>query len=689
MAPSYRAIEAKFGAYHLSSGNVDAHLLTTCLGLLGVAGLVTRACVAASRFSRGGAGAVCDERHSGARGAAFGLWVVYGLLLLVSDVPLGLAAVSAGAVLSVGVVSCKLDVGWVAAFALVGLGYGLQDVAHWYYGEETYQANSWAQGGLGVSAVLELFLEHCFYLLPLTLSCASEGSKAVVALLPLVVAAWGNINIDSDSAWGLPFSAKKSRLLVGKFREKDDVADLATVRAWCVAKGPEDEMTSHWWASDLDEAAGAAFQRLVASRCVDDLFRSKFSERGYVLEPVHGMNELYVSAPVKRAEAAKNSDDVFFTEHVDGPYCFFPFASVFRCIVAVDANVPGYVTHFPNAHRSVEARDGDILAFDFHRESHFITMKPQGAFSPENQDALEKDPTQKWRMVLKLHYAVAPTGLWWCAGKGLHWLSTKYNEAFRALFLATIKPEGLWNKFVADVGVNGATVAYNAMEKYCGFGNIVAYATLGALAANLRSYPVFLYATQFLHYLRYISTYYVRKDVAFGTFKRDVLVFKSVALLQLFALYVAPFLPGGGHLAQDLCTRAEPCFRPDSLVLVAAGYFVSIAATTALGVDGTYFGIELGVVKADYKFVTQFPYNVLPHPMILGQVVALLGVHIVPQIRRRFPLLVPIHVALYLTHLCQESFDYHDGTPWYKKQASSKKAHSAAASSKKKALKSL
>ena len=32
------------------------------------------------------------------------------------------------------------------------------------------------------------------------------------------------------------------------------------------------------------------------------------------------MNELYVSAPVKR-EGAKTSDDVFFTEHVDGPYC--------------------------------------------------------------------------------------------------------------------------------------------------------------------------------------------------------------------------------------------------------------------------------------------------------------------------------------------------------------------------------
>merc|ERR1711937_981537 len=86
--------------------------------------------------------------------------------------------------------------------------------------------------------------------------------------------------------------------------------------------------------------------------------------------------------------------------------------------------------------------------------------------------------------------------------------------------------------------------------------------------------------------------------------------------------------------------------RPDSLVLIIAGYFVSLCATAALGVDGTYFGIELGVVKADYKFVTKFPYNVLPHPMILGQVVALLGLHVVPQVGAARPYLIPIHVAL-------------------------------------------
>ena len=242
-------------------------------------------------------------------------------------------------------------------------------------------------------------------------------------------------------------------------------------------------------------------------------------------------------------------------------------------------------------------------------------------------------------------------------------------QAFRALFLATIKPQSALEKLLADVGVNGTTVAYNALEKYVGFSNLASYGTLAAVAYAVESYALFLYGTQFLHYLRYMSTYYTRAGVAFGTFKRDVLFFKTVALLQLFRLYAAPLWDADARAA----CGAEPWFRPESLVLVAAGYFVSIAATSALGVDGTYFGIELGVVEADYKFVTRFPYNVIPHPMILGQVVALLGVHVVPQVRNAHPYLVPIHVALYLAHLTQEAWDYHDGVPWFKQGKKEKK----------------
>lgn len=97
-----------------------------------------------------------------------------------------------------------------------------------------------------------------------------------------------------------------------------------------------------------------------------------------------------------------------------------------------------------------------------------------------------------------------------------------------------------------------------------------------------------------LHCRRYISTYYVRKGIDFGSFKRDVLLFKSVALAQLFYHYFFP------------TTRA---FELDyvSLAMIVSGYAVSVMATNAIGIDRTYFAAELGLVKP--KWITQFPYG--------------------------------------------------------------------------------
>ena len=93
---------------------------------------------------------------------------------------------------------------------------------------------------------------------------------------------------------------------------------------------------------------------------------------------------------------------------------------------------------------------------------------------------------------------------------------------------------------------------------------------------------------------RYISTYYVRKGIDFGSFKRDVLLFKSVALAQLFYSYFFP------------TTRA---FELDcvSLAMIVSGYAVSVMATNAIGIDRTYFAAELGLVKP--KWIEQFPYG--------------------------------------------------------------------------------
>ena len=50
------------------------------------------------------------------------------------------------------------------------------------------------------------------------------------------------------------------------------------------------------------------------------------------------MNEVYVTGPSRKSEGA-NSDNIFYTRHVDGPWGLIPFVSVYRCIVGMDKNM--------------------------------------------------------------------------------------------------------------------------------------------------------------------------------------------------------------------------------------------------------------------------------------------------------------------------------------------------------------
>jgi hypothetical protein len=92
--------------------------------------------------------------------------------------------------------------------------------------------------------------------------------------------------------------------------------------------------------------------------------------------------------------------------------------------------------------------------------------------------------------------------------------------------------------------------------------------------------------------------------------------------------------------------------------MILSGYGVSLLATKALGIDRTYFAAELGLVEP--KWITAFPYGYIPHPMIVSQVWALLGFHMAPHFRAEWPIVVPIHCLLYITHMLQEHFDIYD-----------------------------
>jgi protein-S-isoprenylcysteine O-methyltransferase Ste14 len=142
-----------------------------------------------------------------------------------------------------------------------------------------------------------------------------------------------------------------------------------------------------------------------------------------------------------------------------------------------------------------------------------------------------------------------------------------------------------------------------------------------------------IYALSFWHYYLYWLAYRYGA-VPLAAFKRDAVVAKTVSLAALSLAYFAAPLD------------------PLSLAAVAAGFLLNITAAAALGSDRTYYGYE--VVNLPPQRITAFPYSVVPHPMLLGNIVAFAGTLINPEFRQAWWPLACAHVALNLGLLAME-----------------------------------
>jgi len=542
---------------------------------------------------------------------------------------------------------------WAMHIGLFLIGYVGQELAHHATGEPTMQSSY-----QGDETFLSQLGEHTYYLVPLVFDAVMPGHMdrasgvdtqtwmadwmlRVYYLMPFMTVLVMNF-VSKDGAMSFPWQFQRSRVLRCKLTERQDVKDLDDIRAWAIANSPSNKTSTHWWhtapnaktppSAVLPDTQRSAFDRIAKCETIKNMFESRFA-KGWCLDVLNGMNEVYVSSPVT---VKATSDEVFYTRHIDGPYYYIPFASTFRMIIGMDANEE-ISTIFDMVPMEHAAQKGDVLAFDFHREPHFIR---------KNEGKVNKD----FRIVLKVHYCVYPK---WALPFGLllGYLSTNYNKAFRALFLFTINPESTWAKFSAWNVVFWTKVVY-VLEAYFGYNNIAYIALLAALGAAV-DYRIFLIGTSFVHYLRYISTYYHREGCAYEVFKRDVLIYKTLAVSQIVFWYA--------HAVSDGFKSIPAAVDTTGLAMTAIGYAASVYCTKLLGVDGTYFGIELGFVKADKHYVQKFPYGVIPHPMILFQVMALLGFHKLDAFRAAWPYLVPAHVCLYSIHMIQEHFDIHAG----------------------------
>jgi len=476
------------------------------------------------------------------------------------------------------------------SLVLFALAYFGQELAHIITKEKTYQ-----QSYMNEQKWFQILLQHTYYLLPLCID-ALQNMK------------------DSVFGWIVAHDyLLRTKLTLAKEKEA-----LRTIYDFVSKENPARDRTSHWWYEKLPSKSKNAFTSIIDSVNIKNMFANSFRPDAWAVVPIYSMNEIYVAS----SHHNFNSDTVFYMEHCDGPWSVYPWCFVYRCMVAVNENVQ-VETIFPMQGSGSCLSDGDVVGFDYHREIHIIQDLPT-----KNTDR---------RVTMKLHYVVYPRCFGF-VGRFLGTLASFYNWAARNLFLNTIAPKTLLWKFMAFM-VLFVTRSVFELERRAGL-NTVSACLAAYYIGNKYVHPYFfLVLTSYTHYCMYIATYHVREKINFGTFKRNVMFFKTIALFHLGYNYFFPL------------QKFE--FDLVSLLMIGFGYALSFSAAYALGVDQTYFGVELGKCKPN--FVSGFPYNTgIPHPMILGSIVGLLGFHKNASFRENMPYLVPIHCMCYLLHMAQE-----------------------------------
>ena len=208
--------------------------------------------------------------------------------------------------------------------------------------------------------------------------------------------------------------------------------------------------TTHWWYNDLQENECLHFD--VLNDVVMSQIQSKLQSYEHI-QPIHQMNEIYVSTSVNKKY---NSDNVFYSKHIDGPFYLYPFCSVKRVILSINNN-SNITTIFPNNGIEHMLTDGEFVVFDFNRDIHYI----------KSSNEVVKQP----RMTLKLHYVVYPKLMYYPAML-LKKLNVMYDKNARDMFLYTLQPKSLLQKLMSCV-VNLSTNLTYLTEQYIGISNLL------------------------------------------------------------------------------------------------------------------------------------------------------------------------------------------------------------------------
>lgn len=338
----------------------------------------------------------------------------------------------------------------------------------------------------------------------------------------------GLFNLDTKNKFCFfPGSINYTRILEGNINKAICNIDILTmIGKWANNCCENRTLSNHWWYKETPEVIQKSIDICVWNKEIKNMFAKLFSEDAFDIMIIDDMNEVYLTG---KDRTSIHSDKVFFISHIDGPFSFIPYISVFRCLIGCNHNST-IETVFPMIPYKKKIGKGDILGFDFNREIHYIEEAPQNPFTLHKE---EKDS----RVTIKAHYCVYPKDLKYFA-ELTSYMNAEYNKSFRKLFLRTIKPENMYD-YLSSYMVVYSTHMFVYSDIYIGHKNIILYSLLHILYNNYVLSEEGITSIYFFSLIYKIASFMnmSENDYEFYTFVRDVYILYVFVIINLTTIY--------------------------------------------------------------------------------------------------------------------------------------------------------
>lgn len=133
-----------------------------------------------------------------------------------------------------------------------------------------------------------------------------------------------------------------------------------------------------------------------------------------------------------------------------------------------------------------------------------------------------------------------------------------------------------------------------------------------------------VYALSFWHYVTYALAFLLRQ-IDIRHFSNDAIALKTVAVGAIALPYLS--------MPVDLI----------SITAIIIGIVLNVSASISLGLERTYYGFEIAGLPA--KRVSRFPYSIIAHPMLIGNMIAFGGALLNSSFRQDWWPLAVLHVV--------------------------------------------